>query len=85
MDRTPLSCSRCHGMMVTVRLEDVNGTTRREPLLGWRCLQCGEVLDAGIVDNRRAHQHPVKNRARLPCGVMVQQSGKPKLKKAGRK
>ena len=78
MEVNPVSCPRCHGMMVTITLEDVNGTKRREPLLGWRCLLCGEVLDSGIQDNRKAHQHPVKNRARLPGGVMVKQTSKVK-------
>lgn len=66
--------------MVSVRLEDANGPTRRDPLVGWRCLQCGEVLDPLIVTNRRSPQHPIKNRARLPGGVMLDQARKSKLK-----
>ncbi len=67
-------------MMVSVKLDDVDGPTSRQPLVGWRCLQCGEVLDPVIMGNRRTPQNPAKNRARLPCGVMLGAAAKPKGK-----
>lgn len=78
-------CPRCHGMMVSVNLDDVDGPTHQQPLVGWRCLQCGEVLDPVIMGNRRMPQNPAKNRARLPCGVMMGMEGKAKAKSKARR
>ncbi len=79
-----MSCPRCHGMMVSVNLDDIDGPTHQEPLIGWRCLQCGEVLDPVIMGNRRTPKNPAKNRARLPCGVMMGAKSKGKAKPARR-
>ena len=75
-----MRCPRCHGMMVAVNLDDADGPTHQQLLAGWRCLQCGEVVDPVIMQNRRTPHHPSKNRARLPCGVVTGPGGKPKSK-----
>ena len=66
-----LVCQRCHGLMVAIRLEDQGSTTLREPLLGWRCLMCGNVLDPTIVANRQAQQKPFAKRPSPRYGIMV--------------
>ena len=67
-----MTCSRCQGLMVTIKLEDAEGSTSRDPILGWRCLLCGEVLDSDIKAHRQRRHPPVKSRARLPSGLMLE-------------
>ncbi len=74
-----MTCVRCQGLMVTSRLEDVGGSTEFEPLSGWHCLQCGEVIDPGIEANRKDHREPRRNLARPPGTVPAGSSG-PKRK-----
>ncbi len=50
--------------MVTTALMDVGRSTDRHP--GWHCLQCGEIIDAGIATNRKGHLEPKRNGARPP-------------------
>jgi hypothetical protein len=40
-------CPRCSGLMVAERCEDLSDYTVR------RCVQCGEVIDPVILQNRR--------------------------------
>jgi hypothetical protein len=42
-----MNCHRCSGTMVH---EKFYGT--EEPFWGWRCIYCGEVIDAMILENR---------------------------------
>jgi hypothetical protein len=51
-----MSCPRCRGVMIAQDLHDHHGTYLTLP--GWRCLSCGEVLDATILTNRQSAQNP---------------------------
>jgi hypothetical protein len=53
-----MHCPRCHRLMVVIRLENKNASISFEALSGWHCLLCGEVIDPGIVANRKSHQEP---------------------------
>ncbi len=53
-----MMCQRCQGLMVSVTLVDIEGTVRREPTLGWRCVLCGEVLDPTIAQHRKGPPKP---------------------------
>jgi hypothetical protein len=69
--------------MAASTLEDVKGTIAREPLIGWRCLLCGEVLDPTIFENRavprkRLHRHPVPRPGSLVGGPAAAQRRKHK-------
>ena len=44
-----MKCHRCGSMMVR---EIFYGPD--EPFWGWRCIQCGEILDEMILENRQA-------------------------------
>jgi len=46
-----MQCPRCGGLMVQESFMDMLDTTL--DFLGCRCLICGEIVDAGIVENRR--------------------------------
>ena len=52
-----MNCPRCHGLMVTIRLEDAGSSSLR--FSGWRCLLCGEVIDSGIQANREGFHGPM--------------------------
>jgi hypothetical protein len=47
-----MHCLRCHGLMVTIRLEDVGSSSLFSS--AWQCLMCGEVIDSVIAANRKA-------------------------------
>jgi len=42
-----MKCHRCGSVMVS---EIFHGPD--EPFWGWRCIQCGEILDEVILENR---------------------------------
>ncbi len=78
-----MTCPRCRGLMAAITLEDAKGTIAREPLIGWRCLLCGEVLDPTIFENRvaprkRLHRHPVPRPGILVGGPAATQRRKHK-------
>jgi hypothetical protein len=55
-----MNCPRCHGLMVSIRLEDAGGSSLR--FSGWRCLLCGEVIDSVIKANRKGFHGPMDSR-----------------------
>jgi hypothetical protein len=67
----PQDCPRCRGLMVKITLEDVGGSTTRDTFFGWQCLLCGEIIDPGIVANRKGHQEPTRNRSRPRYGAWL--------------
>jgi len=54
--------------MVPTMLEEAAGVTSGGSLSGWKCLLCGEVIDSVIAANRKHHDEPKRNRARLRNG-----------------
>lgn len=48
-----MMCERCDGLMVSERICDLRGTGRDLCGEGYRCLLCGNLVDATILDNRR--------------------------------
>jgi hypothetical protein len=44
-----MKCYRCGSVMVYERFYGPG-----ENFLGWRCVQCGEILDEVILENRQA-------------------------------
>lgn len=70
-----MSCLRCQGLMVATRLEEAAGVTSGGSLSGWKCLLCGEVIDSVIAANRKHHDEPKRNRARLRNSAMPARAG----------
>jgi hypothetical protein len=64
-----MNCLRCHGLMVTIRLEDVGGSSLR--FSGWQCLMCGEVIDSVINANRKELHGQTRSRCRARYGVSL--------------
>ena len=66
-----MNCLRCHGLMVSTRLEEATGATSGESFSGWKCLLCGEVIDSVIAANRLGHLEPRSSHARLPYATLM--------------
>jgi hypothetical protein len=49
-----MKCPRCKGLLVRDRLLDLQDTAWH--IDAWRCVSCGEVLDAVILANRRGRR-----------------------------
>lgn len=54
-----MECDRCHGFMVSDIFEDYMDDTGRNAFFGWRCLQCGAILDPLIAEHRLLRPQPV--------------------------
>jgi hypothetical protein len=68
-----LCCERCENLMVPVPLLQEGGRVTNDP--AWRCVACGNVIDALIARHRRGTQlparHPDTVRPRVPMAVTV--------------
>jgi len=58
-----MECHRCKGLMVADPMRESSSST---VVLGWRCLMCGESIDAVINANRASPAPWVRDRARVP-------------------
>ena len=73
-----MNCLRCHGLMVTIRLEDAGSSSLC--VSGWQCLLCGEVTDPVINVNRNALHGPTGSRGHIRYGMSLAQAGRSQLK-----
>ena len=48
-----MTCERCDGLMVCERIYDPQGWSSDLCVDGYRCLLCGNLVDATILENRR--------------------------------
>jgi len=70
-----MTCPRCQGLMVSIPLEDRECSAPGEPILGWRCLLCGELVDETIVANRKSELEPERHRPPICFPVLVGVAG----------
>jgi hypothetical protein len=54
-----MNCSRCHGLMVSDNLIDIQESFLPMWMRGLRCIACGNVVDPLIVRNRMHQQSNV--------------------------
>jgi len=47
-----MDCRRCHGLMIRDSFVDLRDDTGRLNFNGWRCLNCGEVIDPVVLTHR---------------------------------
>jgi hypothetical protein len=66
-----MHCLRCHGLMVTIRLEDTKGSSLC--VSGWQCLMCSEVIDSVITANRKELHGSTGSRGRTRYGTSLLQ------------
>lgn len=50
---------RCGGLMLAERSDDLHDYAEQAEFTGWRCVNCGSVVDAVIAANRRQPGIPV--------------------------
>ncbi len=48
-----MTCERCDGLMVSERIYDLQGLSSDLHIDGYRCLLCGNVIDATILEHRK--------------------------------
>lgn len=56
-----MTCHRCHGLMVRDYFFDVEESYGRPWITGWRCVSCGNVVDA-VIQRRRLMQAMAQRR-----------------------
>lgn len=47
-----MCCQRCNGLMLRDSFVDLRDDTGRLKFEGWRCLNCGEVVDPVVLTHR---------------------------------
>jgi transcription elongation factor Elf1 len=52
--RKTMNCQRCNGYMVRDSFVDQRDDTGGLLLEGWRCINCGEIVDPVVLTNRMA-------------------------------
>jgi len=51
-----MHCTRCQGLMMEDQLFDFEGTQGFMWMKGWRCMNCGHIVDPVIAANQRVHE-----------------------------
>ena len=52
MNAQTINCERCGGLMVPHRFPEYSSGTSRQYGDGFRCVNCGEVVDGVVLQNR---------------------------------
>ncbi|MBX3330900.1 MAG: hypothetical protein KF722_10895 [Nitrospira sp.] len=60
-----IRCSRCSGFMIVEGAFDSMLSSAGADCLVRRCVQCGEVVDPVILQNRRLHQGSERERIKM--------------------
>lgn len=62
-----MTCTRCQGCMAKDHFIDLMESAESMWMAGWRCLNCGNVLDSVMEQNRRGQgMAAVVSTARVP-------------------
>jgi RNase P subunit RPR2 len=48
-----MTCQRCDGLMVRERYDDLDLGSAGYEISGWRCLNCGAIVDSAIAAHHR--------------------------------
>lgn len=60
-----MSCQRCRGCMIRESFVDLRDDTGQLMFEGWRCLNCGEVVDPVVLTHRmESSSAPYRSRTR---------------------
>lgn len=59
-----MQCPRCSGLMVPHRYADLEATTGSMYFDCWRCVNCGDLVDAVVLEHRSGAAHPVEKTTR---------------------
>lgn len=58
-----MHCSRCNGRMTPHELMDLSDSMEVS-CEAWRCINCGEIVDPLLVENRARPQHETLTRSK---------------------
>ena len=76
-----MRCEHCHGLMVVDHFLDMQDTSGHLWLRAWRCMNCGPVVEPGMLRRRETHgsmlarlharlsKRPVHRVEAVPLGV----------------
>ena len=53
-----MRCPRCDGLMVIDAYLNLEGDHNRVWIEAWRCVNCGELFDARMLENRLRRRQP---------------------------
>ena len=59
-----MRCPRCHSLVIPEVFVDYEADSGAISFLGYRCLICGDILDATILRHRATHLAPSYSHAR---------------------
>ncbi len=60
-----MSCQRCNGCMIRDSFCDLRDDTGTVAFQGWRCVNCGEVVDSVVLAHRLHHpEAPYRGKTR---------------------
>ncbi len=60
-----MECPRCKGHMISQYFEDISDDTGYIQFSGYRCINCGEILDPVIMANRKNRPHMIARNRKL--------------------
>lgn len=61
-----MRCARCDGLMVREKFEDLGGLGSGDhEYAGWRCINCGAIVDSAIAAHRRLTAQPAASNPAL--------------------
>jgi len=60
-----MTCPRCKGNMISEHFEDISDDTGQITFHGFRCINCGEVIDPVVIANRTKRPHLVARNRKL--------------------
>lgn len=56
-----MTCERCNGLMVREQICDLQGRSSSLCVDGYRCLLCGDLVDALILEHRKRTTAPTES------------------------
>lgn len=62
-----MTCGRCNGLVVSERISEMNGASGSLCVNGYRCLLCGDLVDAVILENRQRTADSIGSRGKGLC------------------
>ena len=68
------TCRRCGGLMVNEVCIDLLNNTSELDCSARRCVQCGDIVDAVIVQNRQLNQPPLTTYSPVTGGRSLERS-----------
>lgn len=61
-------CLRCGGLLVPSYTSSLDRNPTGDPMMIWRCINCGDCTDHDILANREKGSRSTRRRARLSTG-----------------